>query len=44
MGELEYCVTDKPQFKPFDPLEIAQNHLEFPISSMQPIYFLASSF
>ena len=44
MGELEYCVTDKPEFKPFRPLDIAQNHLEFPISSMQPIYFLAESF
>ena len=43
-GELEYCVTDKPIFKPFDPYVIAQNHLEFPISSMQPIYFVAESF
>ena len=22
-GELEYCMTDKPQFKPFDPLLIS---------------------
>jgi len=22
-GELEYCVTNKPEFKPFDPYEIA---------------------
>jgi len=43
-GELEYCVTDVPEFKPFDPYEIAQNHLTFPISEMQPIYFVAESF
>lgn len=44
MGELEYCVTDKPKFYPLDPTEIAQNHLDFPISSMQPHYFVAESF
>jgi len=43
-GELEYCVTDEPVMKPFDPYVIAQDHLEFPISSMQPIYFVAESF
>lgn len=43
-GELEYCVTNKPKFKPFDPYEIAQNHLTFPINEMQPIYFVAESF
>ena len=43
-GELAYCVTDEPKFKPFDCYDIAQNHLDFPISSMQPIYFVADSF
>ena len=27
-----------------DPDDIAQNHLNFPISSMQPLYFVAESF
>jgi len=31
-GELEYCQTDVPVFKPFDPYVIAQNHIDFPIS------------
>ena len=44
VGELAYCVTDQPEFKPLDPHEIAQHHLTFPISSMQPLYFAAESF
>ena len=44
VGELEYCVTDEPELRPLDPYEIAQNHLTFPISSMQPLYFVAHSF
>ena len=44
VGELEYCVTDKPKHYPLDPFEIAQNHLNYPISSMQPYYFVAESF
>lgn len=44
VGELEYALTDEPKLYPFDPYEIAQNHLEFPISSMQPHYFIAESF
>ena len=43
-GELEYCVTDKPKFKRFDPYLIAQDHVSFPISEMQPLYFVADSF
>ena len=43
-GELEYCMTDKPKFLPLDPYKIAQDHLEFPISTMQPVYFVAESF
>jgi phenylalanine-4-hydroxylase len=37
-------VTNKPKFFPLDPFEIAQNHLDFPISSVQPHYFVAESF
>ena len=44
VGELAYCVTDEPKFRPLDPYDIAQNHLVFPISSMQPLYFVAESF
>ena len=44
VGELQYCLTEKPQYKPLDPFEIAQNHINFPISSMQPYYFVADSF
>ena len=43
-GELEYCQTDVPIFKPLDPNVIAQDHVNFPISEMQPIYFVAKSF
>lgn len=43
-GELQYCVTNEPQFLPLDPYLIAQDHTVFPISSMQPIYFVAESF
>jgi len=43
-GELAYCVTDKPKFKPFDPYLIAQDYVNFPISEMQPVYFVAESF
>ena len=44
VGELEYACTDEPTFYPLDPYEIAQNHLTFPISSMQPHYFVAETF
>jgi phenylalanine-4-hydroxylase len=43
-GELEYCVTDKPKFLPLDPYVIGQDHVNFPISEMQPLYFVAKSF
>lgn len=43
-GELEYCMTDKPTFKPLDPYVIAQDHISFPISEVQPVYFVAESF
>jgi len=44
VGELEYACTDEPTFYTLNPYEIAQNHLNFPISSMQPHYFVADSF
>jgi phenylalanine-4-hydroxylase len=44
VGELDYCVSDKPKFLPLDSFNIAENHLDYPISSMQPIYFVADSF
>lgn len=44
VGELAYCVTDKPKHHPLDLFEIAQNHINFPISSMQPYYFVAETF
>ena len=44
MTELDYCVSDKPTFKPFDPYVITQSYLTFPIMEMQPTYFVAESF
>jgi phenylalanine-4-hydroxylase len=44
LGELEYCISDKPKFYPLDLDEITRNHLNFVINSMQPYYFVAESF
>jgi phenylalanine-4-hydroxylase len=44
MGEIEYCVSGEPIMYPLDVQEIAQNHVNFPISKMQPHYFVAESF
>lgn len=41
-GELEYCLTDKPQLKPFDPFEACKQ--TYPITEYQPLYFVAESF
>jgi phenylalanine-4-hydroxylase len=41
-GELEYCLSDKPQLKPFDPAVTGQQ--KYPITEFQPIYFVAESF
>jgi len=43
-GEFEWALSDKPKFLPLDWEEIAENHRDFPISSVQPYYFLAESF
>lgn len=41
-GELEYCLTDKPEFKPFEPEVTALQ--TYPITEYQPIYFISESF
>lgn len=41
-GELEYCLTEKPEVRPFDPAVTAVTR--YPITNYQPTYFLANSF
>ncbi|XP_070537724.1 phenylalanine-4-hydroxylase-like [Ptychodera flava] len=41
-GELQYCVSDKPERRPFDPAKAAVQ--PYPITQMQPVYFIADSF
>ena len=41
-GELQYCLTDKPEVRPLDPFKTGLQ--EYPITEMQPVYFLAESF
>jgi phenylalanine-4-hydroxylase len=44
-GELKYCLgedKEKPEYKPFDPSITALT--KYPITSYQPIYFVAESF
>jgi len=41
-GELEYCMTDKPEVREWDPFEAAKQ--EYPITCYQPIYYSAKSF
>lgn len=41
-GELEYCLSDKPQTAPFDPEKAAVT--KYPITQYQPLYFVAESF
>lgn len=41
-GELEYCLTDKPEIRPFDPAKTALQ--KYPITSYQPVYFVSDSF
>lgn len=41
-GELEYCLSDKPEFRPYDPVETGET--KYPITEYQPIYFVANSF
>ncbi|EDW70634.1 protein henna [Drosophila virilis] len=41
-GELEYCLTDKPQLKDFEP-EVT-GITKYPITQFQPLYYVADSF
>ncbi|KAJ3257904.1 hypothetical protein HK103_004195 [Boothiomyces macroporosus] len=41
-GELEYCLSDKPKLLPFN-CEV-MGVQEYPITSFQPVYFVADSF
>jgi phenylalanine-4-hydroxylase len=41
-GELEYCLSDKPQTAPFDPAKTCL--AKYPITEYQPLYFVAESF
>ncbi|KAM7300198.1 protein henna [Ixodes scapularis] len=41
-GELEYCLSGKPEMKPFDPCVTGEQ--KYPITEYQPTYFVAESF
>ena len=41
-GELEYCLSEKPATRAFDPAVTALQ--QYPISEYQPLYFVADSF
>merc|ERR1712142_729668 len=41
-GELEYCLTDKPEHREFDPAVTGLQ--KYPITQYQPVYFVTSSF
>jgi len=41
-GELEYCLTDKPDHREFDPAVTGLQ--KYPITEYQPVYFVTSSF
>ena len=41
-GELTYCLSDKPELKPFEPAVTGLQ--DYPVTEYQPIYFVAESF
>lgn len=41
-GELQYCLTDEPEKKPFEPAVTAET--KYPITKFQPTYFVSESF
>jgi len=41
-GELQYCLSDKPEVRPFDPAKTCEQ--DYPITKFQPVYFVADSF
>jgi len=41
-GELEYCLSEKPELREFEPAKTGLQ--EYPITEYQPIYYVANSF
>ncbi|KAH9401311.1 hypothetical protein TYRP_002910 [Tyrophagus putrescentiae] len=41
-GELQYCLSDKPEIRAFDPYKTSVQ--AYPITEYQPVYYLAESF
>lgn len=41
-GELQYCLTDKPELREFDPAKTCEQ--KYPITEYQPVYFVSESF
>lgn len=41
-GELEYCLTDKPEIREFEPSKTGEQ--KYPITEYQPVYFVSDSF
>jgi len=41
-GELEYCLSDKPELREFEPAVTGDQ--EYPITEYQPVYFVTNSF
>ena len=39
---MQYCLTDKPQLRPFEPEKTSLQ--KYPITEFQPVYFVAESF
>lgn len=41
-GELQYCLTDKPELREFEPEKTGEQ--KYPITEYQPIYYVSNSF
>nr|XP_045590045.1 protein henna-like isoform X2 [Procambarus clarkii] len=41
-GELEYCLSDQPELRTFDPSKTCEQ--KYPITEYQPVYYVAESF
>lgn len=41
-GELQYCLTDKPELREFEPSKTSEQ--KYPITEYQPVYYVADSF
>lgn len=41
-GELEYCLSNKPELRSFDPPKTALQ--KYPITEYQPVYYVAEDF